>query len=279
MTTSAVLSKLGVSDPSVATDLLFIETDRFNGPLDLLLHLVRIQDIDIFDIPIARITGQFLAAIEQLEEKGLDEAGEFLEMAASLVHIKAGMLLPKPADDEDFDPRAELVSRLMEYELVREIASRLRIAENDRCHRFGKGYFPPRPKPRVADAPLDVTWEAVFKAALRTDPPKEPRRHRMTPRSVALKDKVKLIVGTMRKVRRIEFSKLVAPWKQRTHGVMTLLAGLELGRRRIVSLKQRKPFSPLWIYRGENLNGNGLERESRSRKQGSPGLQAPRGIE
>ena len=125
--------------------LLVVETDRFHGPLDLLLHLIRTQDIDIFDIPIARITRQFLEAIEVLADTSVDEAGEFLEMAAVLVRIKARMLLPAPEGDADHDPRAELVRRLLEYEMIREVAARLRAAENDRGRRFEKGYVEPRP--------------------------------------------------------------------------------------------------------------------------------------
>ena len=95
--------------------LLLVDTDRFHGPLDLLLHLIRTQDIDIFDIPIARITGQFLAAIEDLGDGDVDEAGDFLRMAATLVGIKARMLMPRPRDEDEHDPRAELVRRLLEY--------------------------------------------------------------------------------------------------------------------------------------------------------------------
>src|SRR5690606_869923 len=85
-----------------------VELDRFHGPLDLLLHLIREQDIDIFDIPIAKITAQFLAAIDGVESLGLDRAGEFLEMAALLVRIKAQMLMPRRSEDgeELEDPRA-----------------------------------------------------------------------------------------------------------------------------------------------------------------------------
>ena len=236
--------------------LLVVETERFHGPLDLLLHLIRTQDVDIFDIPIARITRQFLEAIEGLVATDVDEAGEFLEMAAALVRIKARMLLPGPAGVEDHDPRAELVRRLLEYEMIREVAARLRVAENDRGRRFGKGYVQPRPRPRMADAPLEVTWEALFAAALCVEPPaaRDPE-HLVATRPVALREKVGLIVETVRNVRRIEFTSLVAPWRERIHGVMTLLAGLELGRRRIVTLRQTEPFSPLWFYRGRNLEG------------------------
>lgn len=229
--------------------LLVVETDRYSGPLDLLLHLIRTQDIDVFDIPIARITRQFLAAVETLAEEKLDEAGEFLEMAAMLVRIKSAMLLPKGPDGEEHDPRSDLVRRLLEYELVREVALRFRAKEDDRSRRFSKGWVPPRPKPRVADAPLNVTWEDLYNAALRIREPgeREPE-HRMTARVVAMRDKAGLIVETLRQVQRIDFASLVAPWKDRMHGVMTLLASLELGKRRVVSLRQGKPFAPLWIY-------------------------------
>ena len=239
--------------------LLVVETERFHGPLDLLLHLIRTQDIDIFDIPIARITRQFLEAIEVLAGTDVDEAGEFLEMAAALVRIKARMLLPAPEGEEDHDPRAELVRRLLEYEMIREVASRLRAAENDRGRRFEKGYVQPRPRLRSAEVPLTVTREELMAAALRIEVPvQRDVAHRVAARRVAMREKVGLIVDTVRRSRRIEFASLVAPWRDRMHGVMTLLAGLELGRRRVVSLRQREHFSPLWFYRGRNLD-NALE--------------------
>ena len=229
--------------------LLVVDTDRFHGPLDLLLHLIRTQDIDVFDIPISRITRQFLAAIEDLGEGDVDDAGEFLRMAATLVRIKARMLMPSPVGEEDSDPRAELVRRLLEYEQVREIASRLRTAENDRSRRYGKGFAEPRRRRAAADTELTVTWDDVLAAALEVEPP-EPRdrEHTVFTRKVALREKSDLIVAALGRVGRIEFSSLVAPWAERVHGVMTLLAGLELATRRVVSLRQRKPFTPLWIY-------------------------------
>jgi len=237
--------------------LLVVETERFRGPLDLLLHLIRSQDIDIFDIPVARITRQFLAAIEELPDTDVDEAGEFLEMAAALVRIKARMLLPGPPGDDDQDPRAELVRRLLEYEQVREIALRLRTAENDRGRRFAKGYVEPRTRTPASDVPLTVTWDEVMAAAARIVAPEErEREHRVFTRPVAMREKVDLIVAAVTRSRRIEFDRLIAPWRERVHAVMTLLAGLELGRRQVVSLRQRKPFSPLWIYRGSNIGAD-----------------------
>ena len=238
-------------------DFLLVDIERFQGPLDLLLHLIRQQDIDVFDIPIARITRQFLRAIEGIRPEDLDNAGEFLEMAATLVRIKARMLLPRPEEDEDEDPRAELVRRLLEYEQIREISSRLASAEAERSRQFGKGYVEPRSRPAAEEAPLETTWDEVWEAALGVE---EPRRrpdpsHRVTTRAVAMDEKVELILETLRRVSRIEFSRLIRPWAERAHGVMTLLASLELGRRREVSLRQVRPFAELWLYRNGTPSG------------------------
>ncbi len=228
-------------------DPFVVDVDRFRGPLDLLLHLVRSQDIDVFDIPIGRITGQFLASVAALRERRVDEAGEFLEMAATLVRIKSATLLPDAAADDAEDPRAELVRRLLEYEVVREIATRLRAAENDRSRRFAKGWVEPRRSERGEVVELRATWDQLFRAALQVSAAGGDPVHRVVARPVAMRDKVDLILGAVGRLERVDFASLVAPWKDRMHAVMTFLAGLELGRRREVSLRQRAHFSPLWI--------------------------------
>jgi len=240
----------------VGQDFLVIDVERFQGPLDLLLHLIRTQDIDVFDIPIATITRQFLTAVQGIGVHELDNAGEFLEMAAMLVRIKAQMLLPRHGDEEDEDPRAQLVRRLLEYEQIREISDRLRAAEAERARRFGKGFVPPRPRPEAEETPLETIWDDVFQAALEIDePPTRIREHRITTRPVAMEDKMTLILGTLDKVKRIEFSRLVRPFRNRMHGVMTFLAGLELTRRHRVLLRQVRPFSELWVYRQKEAPG------------------------
>lgn len=232
---------------------LVVEIDRFQGPLDLLLHLIRTQDIDVFDIPIARITDQFLQAIHGLDATELDSAGEFLEMAATLIHIKAQMLLPRPAEEEDQDPRAELVRRLLEYEQIREITLRLRVAEADRGRRFGKGYIPPRPKTNVEDLPLETTWEEVWEAALQVEmPPARRVDHRVTTRTVTMEEKAVLILAQLKTSAKVRFSELLQNFKERSHGVMTFLAGLELTRRRVLFLRQSRPFTELWLYRRDD---------------------------
>lgn len=241
-------------------DFLLVEIDRFQGPLDLLLHLIRTQDIEIFDIPIAKITDQFLQAIRGLEATDLDGAGEFLEMAATLIHIKSQMLLPRPSEDEDEDPRAELVRRLLEYEQIREITSRLRSAEAERSRRFGKGYVPPRPKKALQDVPLETTWDEVFEAALEVEMPvPQDRTHSVTTRTVTMEEKAVLILDALKRKTRVEFARLLDGFKERSHGVMTFLAGLELTRRRLLFLRQTRPFAELWIYRRDD-EGEGEDR-------------------
>lgn len=240
-----------IESPLEQEDFLVIDIERFQGPLDLLLHLIRQQDIDVFEIPIARITRQFLSAIEGIEAKDLDHAGEFIEMAAGLIHIKAQLLLPRRGETEDEDPRAELVRRLLEYEQIRDISERLASAEADRARRFGKGFLEQRPRPPMEETPLETSWDDVFAAALLVTPPVPGNRvHMVTTRPVAMEEKMSLILDTLARVRRIEFSRLVRPFKSRSHGVMTLLAGLELTRRRRLKLRQVEMFSELWMYLG-----------------------------
>ena len=240
-----------ITDRAPARDgLLLVEIERYQGPLDLLLHLIRTQDVEIFDIPIAKITDQFLHAIKELEVDDLDRAGEFLEMAATLIHIKAQMLLPRSVDEEDEDPRAELVRRLLEYEQIRDVSQRLRAAEADRSRRHGKGYVPPRPKKPIEEIPLETTWDEVFAAALEvTMPIPAAREHRIATRTVTMEEKSVLILDALKSSTRVEFGKLLADFRERSHGVMTFLAGLELTRRRILFLRQTSPFSELWMYR------------------------------
>jgi segregation and condensation protein A len=240
-------------EPGAADDEVFIvELERFEGPLDLLLHLIREQDIDILDIPIARITEQFLRAIEGIQTRGLDRAGEFLELAATLVRIKAQMLLPRHADDDGDleDPRAELVRRLLEYEHFRDAADRLEVAESVRSRQYGRGYVPPPPALDPSDLDLEVdwgeVWDALYELLARTRPAE---MHRVIGRVITLEEKIEVILDALRSLTRVEFAELLRQNPGRPHAVATLLASLELARRRELAMRQRKPFAPLWLYR------------------------------
>src|SRR6476469_1420862 len=130
-------SSVAVADPA-GSEVFIVELAEYSGPLDLLLTLIRDEQIDIYDIPIARIAEQFLARISSLK---LDEAADYLEMAARLVRIKAQMLLPR-REGEDLweDPRAELVRRLLEYQQVREVVDVLERRSEERRGRFARAY-------------------------------------------------------------------------------------------------------------------------------------------
>jgi segregation and condensation protein A len=243
------------SPPSAVTDGAFVvELDRFQGPLDLLLHLIREQDIDIFDIPIGQITEQFLRVVAAVDVLGLDRAGEFLEVAATLVRIKAQMLLPRRTDGlgELEDPRAELVRRLLEYEYFREASLRLAESEADRARRYARGFVPPRaPPPAVTE--LQCTWEEVFNAALAmNERPPPPEEHHVAQRAVPIEEKMGLIVQTLRRIDRVEFRRLVEPFGDKLHGVVTFMAGLELAKRRQIAMRQSAPFADIWLYRRED---------------------------
>ena len=247
--------------PSAAAEsgTFVVEIDHFHGPLDLLLHLIREQDIDVLDIPVSRITRQFLEVIEALD---LDSAGEFLEMAATLVRIKAQLLLPRPAGEPGEDPRAELVRRLLEYEQVRVVSHRLRSAEAERIRRLAKGFFPLRPASRAEDAPLETSWDELLVAALGVAVRGgDERAHRVPRLSVSLEEKVDLILAALEGARRVEFGRLVRSSRGRVHGVMTLLAGLELSRDRRVRLRQSRYFHELWICRPEAEDNGAWEDE------------------
>jgi len=248
-----------------------VELERFTGPLDLLLHLIREQDIDIFDIPIAQITAQFLAAIEGVEQLGLDRAGEFLETAALLVRIKAQMVLPRRLEEGEAleDPRADLVRRLLEYEHFREAAVCLEQAESARRRQFRRGFVPPRQAP-PAIVELALTWDELFDAALNVGERARPRPdHHVPARAVATEDKMALIVRVLKRLPQVEFAQLIRPFADKLHGVVTLLAGLELARRREVAMRQNRPFTPLWLYRGKELqdeeNGAGADEADANR--------------
>ncbi|MEP7029097.1 MAG: segregation/condensation protein A, partial [Candidatus Eisenbacteria bacterium] len=121
-----------------------VKLERFEGPLDLLLHLIQRDEIDIYDIPIARITQQYLSYIELMRLLDLDVAGEFLVMAATLMRVKARMLLPTPprGEEEEIDPRVELVQRLLEYRQFKEASSTLKSREEHRRLEYERGMVP-----------------------------------------------------------------------------------------------------------------------------------------
>lgn len=245
-----VLTRTRPRSPIVGVEPFFVELDRFQGPLDLLLHLIRAQDIDIFDIPIAHITKQFLAAInEGLDDMELERAGEFLETAASLVRIKAQLLLPRPDRlDWEEDPRAELVRRLLEYEHFQDVVHVLQRAEAQRGRHFGKGFIQPRPMSVASRDALQLTLHELLEAAARIPEPPPPIRVRPPSQTVTVEEKVSLIRRLFEKAKRISFKRLFGPWGTRAHATAALLAALELAKQQVVRIEQAAPFAPIWLF-------------------------------
>lgn len=249
------LSGSKIAADSTATEAFVVELEQFQGPLDLLLHLIRSQNIDIFDIPIAQITDQFRRAVERVEQRmSLERAGEFLEMAATLLRIKVQLLMPRrPGELFEEDPRAELVRQLLEYERFREVARSLAEAESDRAQHFGKGYIPPRAVTREVILPFDVTLEEFLTIARRLPPPPKRAPHRAAMRTVTVEEKMAALREALARRARLTFEAFVAPFRTRTHAVPSLLACLELARQRFLRLHQERAFRTLWIYRREDL--------------------------
>lgn len=246
-----------------------VELERFQGPLDLLLHLIRSQDIDIFDIPIASITRQFQDAIgDDLAAMPLERAGEFLEMAATLVRIKAQLLLPRPEKLEwEEDPRAELVRRLLEYEHFQDVVHVLQTAEAQRGRHFAKGYVEQRPPPAVLRPPLEVTLAELLRAAARIPEPPPPVTVRAPTKPVTVEEKVSLLRRLIRGVRRLTLDRLIRPWGTRAHAVAALLAALEMARQQVLRIEQAKPFSEIWLFpRKDRVDESDLE-ESRAEEE------------
>ena len=235
------------------TDPFVVELERFQGPLDLLLHLIRSQDIDVFDIPISQITSQFHAVIETgLDRLGLDQAGEFIELAATLVRIKAQLLLPRHEDaDWGEDPRAELVRRLLEYEFFQEVARVLDAAEADRRRHHGKGWVESRPQPAARRGELSTTLGEFLDVALAL-PEYIPEPTHVAPiRVVTVEEKISAIRRHLRRAERLLFSRLFRSWKEREHVVAALLACLELAKQQMLRIEQVKRFGSIWIFARE----------------------------
>ncbi len=230
-----------------ASDQPFIvRLDAFSGPLDLLLHLIREQEIDIADIPIARIADQFLASIHDL---GLNEAADYLDMAAYLLRIKIQMLLPRPFDDEEWeDPRAELVRRLLEYQQVLEVADWIGDQVGQRSDRFPRGWVPASaPAP---PAPVTVELDDLLTAVERVrEAMPQPVLHRVVARPLDVEGATRRIVAMLASREHLDFGELLGAAPTVADILSVLLALLELARMGRLRLVQRNAFGSVAVRR------------------------------
>lgn len=223
-----------------------VRLDDFSGPLDLLLHLVREEELEIADIPIARICDQFLQAIHEL---GLNQAADYLEMAGRLIRLKAQMLLPRRVDDEGWeDPRHELVRRLLEYQQVREIAGWLERAVERRTGRFARGYLPAPPE--LPPLPLVLDLLELLRAVEQViaEIPTSVL-HRVVARPLDVEGATRRIEALLLERSEIGWREALGPNPSIADLLSTLLALLELARRGGLRLAQPAPFAPMVIFR------------------------------
>ena len=223
-----------------------VELPEYAGPLDLLLALIRDEKLDIYDIPIARICEQFLARVHAM---ALNDAADYLEMAARLLRIKAQMLLPRGSSEDGWeDPRAELVRRLLEYQQIREAVDVLERLGEDRRSRFARAFVQPSDAPPVA--PLSLSLAELLAAVDRVlRAAREPALHDVVPRALD----VNSAIATVRAVLALRASARwhdiiranAEPWEV----LSALLALLELARRGELRLNQPRPFASVEIAR------------------------------
>ena len=234
-------------DLYIPPDALEVFLEAFEGPLDLLLYLIKRQNLDILDIPIATVTRQYMEYIELMKELRLELAAEYLAMAAVLAEIKSRLLLPRPERvDEEEDPRAELVRRLREYERYKQAAERL-----DGLPRMGRDLVEvrtaapytdtERPKPTVSLEDLVSALAGVLARMRAYD------HHQVRMESLSVRERMTAVLEHVQRARFVEFTTLFMPEEGRQGVVVTLLALLELLRESLIELVQARPFGPVHV--------------------------------
>jgi len=228
-----------------------VQLGIFEGPLDLLLHLIKKNEVSITDIPIASITEQYLATLDLMQSLDLDVAGEFLVMAATLVHIKSRMLLPvgddeAEEDEEGNDPREELVRRLLEYQRFKDAAEQLGQREILTRDVFTRSMIPTEdiPVPSLREVSVFDLLTALRRVLERL--PKE-NVHEVTLEKITVREKMTLLLDTLHTHSKVLFDALFLEVKTRLEVVVTFLAMLELVKVRAIRIFQDIPGGPIQI--------------------------------
>ena len=247
-------------DGSEQTELPYqVRIENFEGPLDLLLHLIKKNEINIYDIPIAMIAQQYLSYIEAMKGLNLTVAGEFLVMAATLLQIKSKMLLPveQSAEDEEDgpDPREELVRRLLEYKTFKEAARQLDTQERMWRDIYSRPTVHREPDDESDDAMLDSIGLFDLVDALQTILNRNPGKKllEIIPDNLTVRDRMNLILETLEGQESIGFEALFEASCHRLVIIVTFLALLELIRLRTVRVYQAENFGPILVSRAFSL--------------------------
>ena len=235
-------------DLYIPPDALEVFLEAFEGPLDLLLYLIRKQNIDILDIPVAEITRQYMGYVELMKSVRLELAAEYLVMAAMLAEIKSRMLLPpkkQEGAEEAEDPRAELVRRLLEYEQMKMAAARLgQLPQYGRDFLKAQVYIEQSLQPRFPDVhvvELQEAWRDILKRA------KLVQHHKITREELSVREYMSMVLKTLQGRRFVEFEELFEPEKGSTVLVVTFIALLELAKETLIEITQAEAFAPIYV--------------------------------
>jgi segregation and condensation protein A len=238
-----------------------VRLGAFEGPLDLLLHLIKKNEVSIYDIPIVLVTEQYLEYLETMSELNLDVAGEFLVMAATLIHIKSRMLLPRPdpsQEDPDEDPRDALMRQLLEHQRYKAAAELLHEREIQRSAQWGRpdGRLasvvgePPEPEVDVDLFTLMVAFRQVLERA----------RHRpkvvLPPEQVSIESRIDQLLARISETEACGFDDLFADVDTRAGMIVTFLALLEMIRLKLVRVFQQGNFGPIRVYKRTRPEGS-----------------------
>ncbi len=230
-----------------------VSVEAFEGPLDLLLHLIRKNEVDIYNIPIAAITRQYLDYLELMKELNLDVAGEFLVMASTLIQIKSKMLLPIPADEEsteeEEDPRAELVKRLLEYSKYKEAAQSLGERELLGRDTFARKFAAPelvalQPEEEPPQVEMFELIEALQRVLAKI--PVE-TFHEVGVESISIADRIGEILAFLEEKETVAFEELFGEILTREYVVATFMAILELCKMKLVKVVQAQRLGTIWV--------------------------------
>ncbi len=231
-----------------------IRVEAFEGPLDLLLHLIRKNEVDIYNIPMAEITRQYLAYLEVMKELNLDVAGDFLVMASTLIQIKSKLLLPtapseEGAEDAGEDPRAELVRRLLEYRKYKEAAVSLAGRQLLDRDLFVRPELPSEGEDdEVSEAPLELDLFELM-AAFRRILQKAPKEsfHEVGSENISIADRISDLLAFLQGKELVAFEELFQGNLTREYVVATFLAVLELCRLKMIKVSQLERFGTIWV--------------------------------
>lgn len=235
-------------DLYIPPDALEIFLEAFEGPLDLLLYLIKRQNLDILDIPIARITEQYMSYIDLMEELQLELAGEYLLMAAMLAEIKSRMLLPRPQGDEEDeeDPRVELVRRLQEYERYKQAAED--IDDLPRLERDVFGVIVEFPNKETLQKPPEVPLDAVLKAFADVLERAELYSHHHIQReTLSVRERMTLVLERAKSDEFVEFKEFFNEKEGRAGVIVVLLAILELLKESLIDMVQNEINGPIYV--------------------------------